>query len=950
MLSKAQLLQLIDECQKLPLVFSSSLIEKETYWMRLETKAGFDFFKNLAEQFNFETDLEKLEERIRGYLSERGALLGENSSIAYLNHPFLPINQLCLKVAEAIAKPDESVWAILMPSVEQLCRPLMFSFKEDTEEDGHFPLEFYALDQTQTKLIPVAEIFNSAEVNTNVLFPDFQEHLTTLRYKLGGHDFLTLEQIGGEASFRYMRALRESHNRQFDDQSIGFAIRKLIQDLKRGAVGDAGTELVADNEVLATPIHNFYTLWRALPENIKAQVAPLTLQHYGYANASLECYFLTLFARCLGCELTDEEVRLHDEADIFPCAQQISESLDEYLTQHKELYAIQINGLDEVQALPNLKRLRDEALEALTIRAQSLGQDDSKLWSQVVVLMTFSGYSVQSIAQLIAPEVQQMDDLLPLILINPKLFAAVVSCIHTRLGQLDFDVQEIHEVLRYFSAENQQIIIQARSEELNKLIRENMEYYFAIYNALRPTLQANFDQSYLNCLGDGVQSAEQSLLVMTLLNANQLAALFTYLQPRLHELFKGFDFAQLFTYRIKGHQQLIIDGLFEQLSHWFNPHTYVRWEQHWDTTSKLYFLKRYCEHSQVLLSFGGLLKFLQQWKDKFLMHQAILEHCKGSLTMWVRDSEHLLMLFEHLDDRSEILGGFAHLINHKELFCQWFELLPFTSRRQALSAVNFSVFIGSFMEFQDIASNLNKEEKSLVLNQLDGISFVDASDELMQSKMQKISSLIKELEEYTYECCNEKHLEAINNLLKKLRNPQTSLAELIECFQREGTKIRSGYSAVHSFSFYSSPSSRFHLILKQAEQELQEFLELLAVFAPEYAVEQSKKPELPENISLFIERLKSHCLEHEFIAKRVDDLIEQLSSDPGRSSDELITLFESIKEGIVSRTKTIGLIPGFVESSAKNNSLYLLLNQFIKEIKASSPNQNTEERKLNSFL
>ncbi|MDR3502084.1 MAG: hypothetical protein P4L79_05825 [Legionella sp.] len=91
MLSKAQLLQLIEEYQQLPLIFFPSLTEEKIYWMKLEAAVGFDFFKGLAEQFNFETELEMAEELIRKYLTERGALLGEKSSIAYLNHPFLPV-------------------------------------------------------------------------------------------------------------------------------------------------------------------------------------------------------------------------------------------------------------------------------------------------------------------------------------------------------------------------------------------------------------------------------------------------------------------------------------------------------------------------------------------------------------------------------------------------------------------------------------------------------------------------------------------------------------------------------------------------------------------------------------------------------------------------------------------------------------------------------------------
>ncbi|CAM4491623.1 MAG: hypothetical protein LEGION0403_FIIPPAGN_01661 [Legionella sp.] len=852
MLSKVQLLQFIEECQKLPLTFSASLDERKIYWMRLEAEVGFVFFKNLAEQSDFENEQEAIEQLIRRYFAERGTLFGEKSSIAYLNHPFAPINQLCLRIAQVIAKPEESVWTILMPSVQKLCRSLVFSFKEDTEEEGHFPLELYGLNQTQTQLIPVAEIFSRAKVNTNALFPDFQQDLTALQYTLGGRDFLTLEQIAGEAGFRYMRALKQKHNRQFDDQSIGFAISKLIRELKRGASGDAGTELVADNEVLASPIQTFYTLWRSLPENIRAQVAPLKLKHYGYANVTLECYFITLFARCLGCELTDEEVLLQKEADIFPCANQISDSLDEYLTQHAQLYIIKINEQEtEVQEHSDLKLLRDEALKALKTRGQSMGLDDDQLWYKLVQLMTFLDYSVSAIAQVIAGEIRKMQDLLSLIPINPQLFTAILDCLQERLGQLSFNEKKTCKVLLHFSAEKQQIIIQAKSTAIAELIRAEPEQYDLIHQVLKPELWDDFEQNYLQAMCDGIKSGGDCVFLMSELNETAVVAMLTYLQPRLHELFNNFDFAKLFTYRVKVQQKLLIDALFEQLIQWFSPNIYSRWDRYWEWDSKVYFLNRYLNGRTDVTGFDELLKMLVQWERRALMHAAMLDHFKPQLKMWITNSRRLELLIQNVYIKSNTLHEFSSLIDDSALFCRWLDFHPSALRSKAIFAVDFSQFIRSFSEFHTLASRLEKAEEQMVIERL-GNTVTCTPDELTQVIANTTSGFIRALEDYLREYRNCGAVRVVNNLLKKLHNPEVSLAELIKFFQYEKKMIGSEYVG-SSFFFLTARNSRLHTLLEQFVNESQELLDVVLRFIPNDGLLQGNMLELPDNIKAFIE-------------------------------------------------------------------------------------------------
>ncbi|WP_058535845.1 hypothetical protein [Legionella saoudiensis] len=823
MLSRVQLLQFIEECQKLPLIFSDSFNEKEIYWMKLETEVGFDFFKKLVQQVDFDSEQEAIEQLIRRYLLKRGELVGEKSSIAYLNHPFLPINQLCLKVAEAIAKPDEAVLTMLMPSVWQFCRPMGFSLKEETEEEGHLPLELYALSQRKTKpqLIPVAEIFNQAKVNTNVLFPDFQKDLTALQYKLGGRDFLTLEQIGGEASRVYMHALKQKHNQQFDDQSIGFAIRKLARDLKRGAVGDAGTEHIADNEVLAGPIQTFYGLWRALPEETKAQVAHLKLKHYGYKNATLECYFLTLFARCLGCELTDEESLRQKNEDIFPCVDQISQALDEYLIQHPQLFTISLNEQTTATSTPSdLQGLCNAALQALNTRGQSLGFDDDNWWYKLAQLMTVAEYPILRTSQIITPELCEMRDLLSLIPINLQLFAAVLNCLGTRLSQLPFKVHKLHKVLPHFLAEKQEIIIQANSSEIVELIRDEPQQYNFIFYALKSELRQRFEQDYFKLMCDGVKYGDECISLMVNYNETQLTVMLSYLQPRLQELFKGFDFSRLFTHGVKGHPNLLIDAFFEQLSQWFSPLTYSTWRHAWGNESKKYFLGRYVESIKTITGFDALLKFLQHWENKVLMHETILEHVKPQLKMWVTDSQHLGILLESINCKSDAFVEFSDLIADRALLHRWLIVLPSAARLRALSTVNYRAFIHSFSDLHDLFFSLEREERQVVTAQLSGhlsCTFTELSGLISD----KTSTFINDLERYAAQCTNSSRLQAIEKLMEKFRNPQTSLEEFLDLIRREKKKIEEE-SFSFRFFFSSAPGSRLFTLLKKFEGELKE--------------------------------------------------------------------------------------------------------------------------------
>ena len=125
MISIAQLRQLIQECQTSEPIFSDKLSPETIRLMRDETSITLSFFERLVEGLDPQLNITEIESVIRFYLNYRWQAL-KISNIAYTRHPFLPINQFCLKIAEAIAGPNEPVCLILMPTVRDLCRGLLF--------------------------------------------------------------------------------------------------------------------------------------------------------------------------------------------------------------------------------------------------------------------------------------------------------------------------------------------------------------------------------------------------------------------------------------------------------------------------------------------------------------------------------------------------------------------------------------------------------------------------------------------------------------------------------------------------------------------------------------------------------------------------------------------------------------------------------------------------------
>lgn len=369
-------------------VYSSELDPDAIALMKTESLLTQTVFIDIHQQLSI---LEKQSERdpraiaeirdaITNYLKVREHNL-MHTNIFYFRHPFLPANQLCVQVAEAICLPDDSARDVLIPYIDSVTkkyeRDLIASYflnensyhdlgresPPKNDEAPPFAIEQYCLSHAN-HLIPVAEIFERAKLNTDRLFPEFQKAVR-VDYQLHPQDFVALYNVAGQASHNYMRALSAAHRRRYDDQTVGFAIHHLAVKLERSA--NASDASQADSTFVAETILDFYHYWFALPPAIRDQLGKLRVEDH--SDNDLESYLLMLFAGHYQCVLRPEYKAKLPKSKANMCIGQIADSLYQFLEEHNVSFKIQ-PLLNEEFEIQNLHALATEAIKALSVRQQ----------------------------------------------------------------------------------------------------------------------------------------------------------------------------------------------------------------------------------------------------------------------------------------------------------------------------------------------------------------------------------------------------------------------------------------------------------------------------------------------------------------------------------------------------------------------------------------------------
>ncbi|KTC74698.1 hypothetical protein Lbir_0731 [Legionella birminghamensis] len=654
---------------------------------------------------------------IRSYLSLRWETL-KKENIAYFRFPFLPINQFCLKIAESIAEPEEAVCSILMPGIIGLNREGL-SLKLETEDNGQFQIDAFIVNQSYTRLIPLAEIFQTAALDSNHVLADFQPEGAKPSYELGGQDFLNLANVAGNASRAFMQALKANHVKRYDDNSLGFAIKKLAVELKKASVSDAGSEELINNKVMGDAVSSFYNLWKTLspelrlPEEKDAEssekrfVKVITLTNYGCKNLNLESYFLTLFFH-MQLPLTEEEVTRVIAENIFPCADQISNILLEFLNQYPTLYHISINANrnEECAALAPMASLLPDVIKALEHRSP-IWESRDNLDSQFMELLIKSPQCHRQLdpSLFIALRIKSYNCCRRLIQSRICL-KSVASLSNTRLASFAYE-SNLHTLILSFSEAQQQVIVETHYKDL---IREynDADKLLTLTSQLS---QASLDflrRKYAETLAPDICSVEDLCNLTKKVDGMIIDLVFEKLQDKYPELLSTSENAlkALKFFSRKGNQQeKIICYINPKLSEWITPENFCTFN---------FWLVHSIQFSSLIADqIKSRINSFDTWKMEYIRWgkideiQTILrEQLIDQFSTELNDGATLQSVVEATSPvaRITLISQYKKLINSKELFTQFAKILPEQCKQAYLRMIEWERFAGSIDELKEIAA------------------------------------------------------------------------------------------------------------------------------------------------------------------------------------------------------------------------------------------------------
>ncbi|OGT44142.1 MAG: hypothetical protein A3F13_05940 [Gammaproteobacteria bacterium RIFCSPHIGHO2_12_FULL_40_19] len=329
--------------------------------------------------------IDEKEMRIRQFIAMRWRVIA-NSSIDYTLNPDFPANQACLKMAVFIAKREESVCQIVMPSISHV---LGTGFSADDVKsasediDGKFIPQNFLICLNNKALISIVDLYESARANTNHLFRNPEAVDTAFHFT--PEDLERLRLISGEVSKAYFDSLNRIHQARHNQRpSVGFALKTLQQALSKSSKVELGADEIANIAEYRLPIFQFYQLWIVLPADIKA-----TIKDYkaNGATSSLESYLLFLFVCikefCPEIEVIEAEVQRVCAEAIFPCTHQIGLQLDSLINHHPNLFDMPLSDRQprDATTLPDAETLAlfpEQLRRAISERLPLLGWDDQR--------------------------------------------------------------------------------------------------------------------------------------------------------------------------------------------------------------------------------------------------------------------------------------------------------------------------------------------------------------------------------------------------------------------------------------------------------------------------------------------------------------------------------------------------------------------------------------------
>lgn len=328
---------------------------------------------------------EEKENRLRRYLTLRWQLT-QRTSVDYTLHPQFPANKACLLIAEAIAKSDELVVQILMPTVTAVIgvADTAMSVKDVSENsEGRFAPSHFLINTAATAVIALQDFFEYVELDTDRAFSD------NPFFSLTAEDQKNICSISPEAKDLFVTLAAIHRVKNNEKKSIGYLLRYLQKTLLKSSRSRSGNELNADFSECEAPILATYQYWRLLEETHSDIYAKINQYRASrdedHDLATLKNYLLAMFSTIAGVALTDDEIKIVTVLKrkiSFCCAEQMANALEAIITNNPDLEKIPLPGheehFDSVEILPDaasLMNLHNAFIDKLDQRTPMLGCD-----------------------------------------------------------------------------------------------------------------------------------------------------------------------------------------------------------------------------------------------------------------------------------------------------------------------------------------------------------------------------------------------------------------------------------------------------------------------------------------------------------------------------------------------------------------------------------------------
>lgn len=219
----------------------------------------------------------ELKPKIRSFLKKRWACI-QNNDLGYVSFPHSPMNQICIKLAKAIAEPGESLAQILMPTLKiddyiVTGESLVELTENQDEEERELLLTHFFISDDGKAIIPITAWFGAQAQNKGEYF----NHL----YAVDGKE-IALSQYEIEA----LRTSAMPHSDNFFEEldlrkrmmsakgTLSAALLKFCCDLKNNGMGAKGTLHKAHDDVFES-IREFDVVLKGLTDSDRENIFKL---------------------------------------------------------------------------------------------------------------------------------------------------------------------------------------------------------------------------------------------------------------------------------------------------------------------------------------------------------------------------------------------------------------------------------------------------------------------------------------------------------------------------------------------------------------------------------------------------------------------------------------------------------------------------------------------------